>query len=1032
MAIDCAKKRKSEPRAIMDRNSFSSIDDRYTRQIQAELGKVVGPQGANQCLARTKDLAKGSPLWSKFLAQSIAIVCKEVRCWYGLFRDGTWHKFELGNVTRLDQVEDPRIPYADKAMCYEKLRAATRTKNMEDLISHQNRRIVQANEKIGELERKLEKANDRISYLELENLRLKKQNLKLAIEAEKSRVGEEKIREASGFTLSWNGLAYLLFFLFFLWLIPNTQAKEIGCTLIEAPIKMKPLEYGELATRCLKENGETLLSSQYDENYAFITCMASRESSQWCRRGIKNLIARRLNWQEVVNDYMEPVYKAWGVLMAIYGHAHAYSLDQLIVVALAIVYTSDKKRAWLSAVVHVVCYFTGSKVFPLMLVLHYLPLLSLPFLAVALLVPPQYGLLIAFVHYLTLLLDACFPKAGEQTTLLQRISGASLGGVSFVVWQFVNMTLQVVQISLGVQVMVFLAILVTHAGVTLAVAQVTVTNPDGTVTKYKRFTQVRKTIADGVTSLWQKAKAVRGVVPAFPVSHDAVALVEAELADGPVLGTAFRLGNYIYTAGHVVKGATKVSLVWNGLKVQAQVIGEIDLPLFTDTMVRMKVPAAFGLMKSLRLAKATENDYFQLITFGQNSEPVTFTGWGTLDAPYFSAPFATHGGTSGSPIVDRTGKVVAMHFGSNLACSSGYMLTDLFKTEPPVKQGTISDEVMEKLMTGVRNSTAGIMAKIEDLTLRTKALEDFADETVSENRKLAKEIDRVNSKVDDVCKSLNTKLTSIEEMIKILHDITVQQAKPKTKARMALRKKLQKTKMLTEEEYKRLQDEGYTPEEIGEVVNNLRESAFLEWDMEHESDWEENPDWDDEPVELAREQKARLKVHIEQPDKQKTLDIQYPDGDEDQAREDLKNIVKDDPVPEGETHVVLYYDDAGAIYIDDKRVSLKKIKLEGSTRIQKSKETVIGGTPQQPKVQKISTTTKEMEQKTEQEHEKPQEKQVEGPDSAETTVEQKRGGARLDQRARVKCTVCGTEMSLNKAPRHKCPKNGKGAPSGAR
>nr|QKN88928.1 MAG: nonstructural polyprotein [Astroviridae sp.] len=1022
----------------MEGTAFASVDARYGRQIQAELGKVVGPQGANQCLARTKDLVRGNPLWSKFLSQSVALACKEIRCWYGLYRDGTWHKFEFGNVIRLDQVEEPRIPYADKAMALEKLRAATRVLNMESLITHQNRRILEANNEVMELKTKLEKAQDRISHLELENLRLKKQNLKLLHENEVSKAKEETVKETTGMFTSWNGLIYVCFFLMFMWLIPTTTAQRVGCTIIEAPINLKPLSYEELTAKCLRTEGATIFSSQYNENYAFITCMASRDSSEWCRNGLVNLIAKRVSWQDVVDEYLQPVWTAMNLLKTVYGHAHNYNIDQIVVASLAVAYSADYKRAILSAVAHVICFLTGSKVFPLILVLHYLPMLSSCFVAAALLVPSHFCILVAVVHYMTLLLDACFPKTGEQMTLLQRISGASLAGFVFVVWQITDVALKMISIPIGTQVLVFLAVLVTHAGISLATAQVTVTSPDGTVTKYKRYTQVKKTIADGITSIVQKAKAVRGVVPSFPVQTDAIALVEAETPDGPVCGTAFRLGNYIYTAGHVVKGATKVNLTWNGLKTQATILGEIELPLFTDTLTRMKVPNALALMKSLRLAKETENDYFQLISFGQNGEPVTFTGWGTIDLPYFSAPFATHGGTSGSPIVDRSGKIVAVHFGSNLACSSGYALVELFRTEPPVmKQSTLDDEVLEKLMVGVRNSTAGIMAKIEDLNIRTMALEKEADESLSRDRDQVLKINQLEIKMEDIQRGLNTKLDSIEALLKQLASTTIDQSKKgKNKARAAIRKKLAKTKMLTEEEYKRLQDEGYTADEIREVVNNLRESAFLDWEMDNESEWDEEPNWESDYEAPVREQKARLKVHLESENKQKTLDIQYPDGDEDQARKDLQEIVKDEPVPEGEQHVVVYYDDSGAIYIDDKKVSLKKIKLEGDTKFQKSKETVIGGTPQAPKIQKISTTTKEVNPK-DQEEEKSENNTEDTEDMGETkkieetVIDQKKKGARMDQRARVKCTVCGTEMSLNKAPRHKCPKNGKGAPSGA-
>nr|QJI53428.1 MAG: nsp1a [Astroviridae sp.] len=750
---------------------------------------------------------------------------------------------------------------------------------------------------------------------------------------------------------------------------------------------------------------------------------------------------------ELIGEYFAPITRMLKLLLTTYSEVQRFNLDQLVIVAIALCFSRSVKRAWLGLVIHAICYITGSKMFPLLLAIHYLPTLAMPFMAATMLFPQVYSMLIAVVLIITLTVDALM--SGELT-LMQRLSGVLLSTAVFVAWQIADMTLKVLALPLGMQVVITVVAALANVGFSAATGTVTITNPDGTTTKYKRYTQIGNTIAEKVVSIWQKAKAVRGVLPSFPLQTDAVCLVEVETQDGLYQGTGFRLGNYIYTAGHVVKGATKINLKWNGLSVQGKLVGEIELPMFTDTMARIQVPNAFTLMKSLRVAKELQNDYFQMISFGQNHEPVTFTGWGTIDSPYFAAPFATHPGTSGSPVIDRTGKVVAMHFGSNLACSSGYVLTDLFRTEPPVKQCTVQDELMEKVVQGVRNATSDIMAKIEQMLLRLNAVEKSVTEKENKITNLCKVIDKNADEYNKTIPKLHERLCKLEELIKTqeVQEVTREEAKGKTKKTVrgakaryapiaaAIKKKFSKMKMLTEEEYKRLQDEGFTAAEIREVVNNLREQAFLNWQMENEDDWESEPEWSDydhdfdSDREIVETQKARLKVHVEKEDKVKSLEIKYPDGAEEEARRDLKEILTEEPVPENETHVVLYYDDEGAIYVDDKKVTFKKVKLEGHTQITKNKETVISGTPQQPKIQKISTTTKVEKPKEE------QEEQIKDQESREPVEEQKKRAwkqkrTRNDDTEMCTCNVCGEQFSLKKAYRHKCPKNSKRAPSGA-
>nr|QKN88925.1 MAG: nonstructural polyprotein [Astroviridae sp.] len=1033
--------------------AFSSLSVRHARQIQNELNKMIGGGAVNDVLARAKEKANGCKLWSKFMSKTIACVPHTVDSWTGLTRDGNWIHYKKGNIVNLDVTQESKLTMVEEAMCKEKLFAETRKRHMEEMIKHQNNRMREMSNEMVILRKRSEKLSQKLTEIEAENIRLKKENSRLHKENVTFRARDEVRNESSYKTIvGLQQLTLMLAFLFFMWLIPATTAQQYGCKVLEVPIKMEPLDYDELSRRCWNTQNNLILSGQFDENYAYVTCMTTTRPAEECRNMTPQMVLERVTIMDIIGKYLDPVVQLVNKCTEVYSYAQWFNLDQIALISVALCLSTSWGRVLIGILVHLICYITGSKPFPLLLALNYLPIISAPFLAVNMILPAELMMIVALAHCVTLVIDAYL--SGELT-LMQRLSGCLLNTTVFVGWQLVDLLLRTVNITFGTQVCICVLVSLTTVGYKAATGIVTVTNPDGTVEKYKRYTQVKKTIAEKISAIAQKAKAIRGVLPAFPIVNDAICVVEVKTRDEIYIGTGFRMGNYIYTAGHVVTGAESVTLKWNNLNVQGCVIGEIELPGYTDTLARIKIPSAFSLMRSLKIAREKENDYFQMVTFGQNGEPATFTGWGSIDEPYFAAPFASHAGTSGSPVIDRTGKVVAVHFGTNLACSSGYVIVDLFRVEPPLKQsGRTEDELMEKILAGVRSATADINAKVEKTLIKVNAIEDLARDLERKQAEtsgvVTRNAQRYNSKIPEIeekIKSLEDKLEQLLTNVKEEKTLVEEQAKGKTKkttrgakhryTKVAkhVRRNFNKMKMLTEEEYKRLEDEGFTADEIRDVVNELREQAFLAWQIDNEDDWDENPGWssgeesDEEYIEKAFEdQKARLKVYKEKEGKQKSIDIKYPDGAEAEARETLRKVLTDENVPPEETHVVIYCDDEGAMYVDDKRVTLKKIKFEGHTKILKNKETVISGEPQEQKVQKISTTTVV-------EH-KPEEG-VEGnethfpPAKEQRKREWKRYKYRADDNEMCTCNGCGVELPLRKAIKHRCQKNPKGAPSGA-
>nr|QIS87979.1 MAG: non-structural polyprotein [Fuchs virus] len=1037
-------------------NPFSSNNTRAARAVQMELAKVVSSNGQNDALARAKDKAQANPLWLKFNSLTVAMVCRDIDHWVGLTRTCTWLRYERGNITNLDTVEDPKLTTVEEALCMEKYYDSVSKKNMTTLIENQTRKLKDLTETVKDV-------SDVVSRLRAEKVKLKDDlsEAKMEIARLKRCLREEKAKQEvpKSSPVGLNFLVGFLGFLLFCWLIPATSAEALGCTVIEANVPFRKLSYKEAVAACW-ETQSVVFAPQLDEGYLYETCMIARKDIGYCQEMARGLVARRIQLLDGLMKLLEPARKVVEVCVSVFEVIDKANLSSLIVACVSLVYVQSKHRAIMAALCHLVGWLTGSGPLPLVVVLNYLPVLCMPFLLALLIAPPEYVILIWLLAFVTLQFEALLGKEGVW---FQRVAGATTSTLVLIGWNIVTYCLRQMELNIVTQVLLGTGGAALYAGINAAAATVTVANPDGTVEKHKRYGQWKDSIATKLATIWQKAKAVRGIIPSFPVKEESIFQVEVTTKDGVFHGTGFRLGNYVYTAGHVTAGAEKVVLKWKDLKVQTKVLGKIELNLYTDTLVRLQLPAAFSTVPSLRVAKEANNDYYQMITFGNNSsQVVTFTGWGSIDDEYFSAPFETYPGTSGSPIIDRTGKIVAVHFGTNMACSSGYVITTLFRVEPPVKTECSSDPdaFLQKVTDGVRQSHADMMAKIEELLERVKTLESkheqlakVHNENVDKRNSWGSKLEaRIKKLEEQEMPELEPKQTLVEEA-KGKSKKTVRGAKHRYRAvANMVKRRLRTANMLTEEEYKRLEEEGFSKEEIRDIVENLREQAFLQWQLDNEDDWEDSDieDWEREMMEddeareeqdraysefedaafggrTAHMEKARLKVLKATDTKSKSLDIKFPDGKEKEARELVDKIVTDEPVPEGASHVVIYYDDEGAMYVDDKRVTLKRVRLEGHTRVVKNKETVIDGPPQAQVVQKISTTTElpPAEPST-----------AEGKDAQPTIEEKKKKQGKL-----FICQNCNEPLTSYNVRHHRCgdqgegsgkrPKNGRRAPRGA-
>nr|UVW93783.1 non-structural polyprotein [Crow astrovirus] len=382
--------------------------------------------------------------------------------------------------------------------------------------------------------------------------------------------------------------------------------------------------------------------------------------------------------------------------------------------------------------------------------------------------------------------------------LLDGLHGVSQSALSallmtcFDVTEFASEALEVDEI---LHFMVTPIILVTIAGLNYTMSSVTIVKPDGTVEK-KRNIELPKNLFLKVQN------AVRGVIPHFPDRANQVVVVESDVGTG----VGWRFMNNIYTLKHVVGGSKVVKLSWGAITVRANVEAEIPLYESVDSLVKIKLPPELQGLKPFRLVKQPKSDYLTLISMDLTTmQPITYTGWNTLDGVWLTNTFETKPGDSGAPYMDRNGRLVGVHMGTQGVVAQGYALFEVLHNMKPLAEQTMTpamDEMLYKLIDGTKRSHAALTTTIEQL------------------------IDKVNM--------LEKKLQEQPETVK--QPILEEKKKQNKKRISALRARFSRIKVLTEEQYQEMLDKGWTKEEIDDAITQLRDRAFMDYLIEHEDD----------------------------------------------------------------------------------------------------------------------------------------------------------------------------------------------------
>nr|UMO75864.1 MAG: nonstructural polyprotein [Zhejiang avastrovirus] len=994
--------------------------------IQAGLGQMVNPGGMNALLARGKDKFGKTKAWEE-LWKCEVIYAKNVNNWIG--QKGTSY-YEL--TVALDQplfkpVADPKLTEEEKAVMTAAQARYASSKQSVILARSLTTKNAELATRNSQLSTELGKTLALLGREKVKTASLEHENRKLLLENEELR----KQLEDRKTRYDWKGLKAICLWVFLATLLAGfITGTNADCTLVDMKFPVK-IGYETFKTLCIQKDSY-LPEGAFDRESLALECSEHMDYLD-CKEVVTNAISGKVIFSEAAYAVLR-IQEAKQLIQTTWEFAVNFSLAFPLCMMVALALTRDKKHALMSAALAYIARFCNLRLFPFALVLTYGPIET----AIA---GCYYGLgfgslpLVAFLHWAGLMIKAIFVP--DDNFIGTRISHALAWSALCPFWLIVQDLMSLVEIPIEAQILITLSLFSVGFGFRFLTGVVTVTEPDGTVKKYKRITTAKTAFGTISAVLFEKAKAIRGVIPSFPNRTENVVKIEVE-TDGGALGVGFRLGNYIYTAGHVIGEAKTAKITWKGMTTSAKVLGQIELPLFTDTLARIELPKPFQQLPVFRLAKTSDNDYVQMVSFDNNFQNVvTFTGWASIDGDYLNAPFETYPGTSGSPIVNRDGRLLGVHFGSNAVVSQGFVVIRLFATEPAVRQSATSEEIEDRItqrvMAGLRLSHAVIMSQLEEQREEMAALK----------QQLALLLGEAGDCILDEKKKGKTKHT-------------VRGLKHKTKG--ISKAAFMKQKILTEEEYRRLEEEGFSKDEIKEIVDNLREQAWLDYlneqDEEGDDNWAEQMDEDDRinqqidrNIEQSMEdrgewyaqkritykEKAMLRF-IHNGRKQHAVTVDYPDGLESKAEELFDRVVTTEDLPEGETSEAMLSTPNKVVYVAGKKLNFKPAKIQPNVTFVKSGVTQIEEQPEGQVVLKSKTTTKIEEEKKDDNVQLEQQQQ---PQQEQLIVEEKKRNqqAPKPQRkrktgAKAKCLDCD-EIFVEKQDFHVCKtKNLEEPPSG--
>nr|QKN88813.1 MAG: nonstructural polyprotein [Astroviridae sp.] len=857
--------------------AFSSNQTRDIRRMATcgPLSKLAPGQGATRLYYVMKEKFGGTQKWKELMSAD-AIILNSLNSAYA-YKDGDYYLFEAyrhDDGWKLCYDKNSALPEDEKTILRAHASLETRIRMTAAQSSQRAARNLECEEKISQLNQKLQDA-ERLIQHQAEEIKVMRQSYRMAHDTVKETT-------VAATRTSWTSALIVIFAIVFTMLMNPVNAAEyvtncakpvMGCYIDQTARPQKELDYWQFDNMCYGTTttrinpdaiNVTKMVNQCRDHYD--KTMQSELLSDWCYTNIR----KRMTPARCERRSLKSLVQDWW-------------LENLL--ALSSIYEdNDYILTYFCQIFGVVTVFMGTDpiktlpfymlglvmevpTFALALALTLFPLMTVGFLAATLLCPAEWHMGLYISHWIIMTVYTYLVEKDLQET-----SYAILYSLFLPCWNAAVYVLKAYAIGPPAQ-MVMLAVSITMSiGIKYANTTVTVTTPEGTTTKVKRIEIFKKGLKE---NLLKAQSAVRGVIPEIMDKTKCIAQIETDIGTG----VAFRFMNEIFTIGHVVGPCETAVLKWNGQSVRLPVKSRKPLFESCDELVTFKLPPEFQSMKPLRLSKLDSSDYMQMLSYDQ-TEIVTYTGWCIIDGNWLSNSFNTKAGDSGAPYVDRHGRLVGIHLGTQGIVGQGYVLINALKPAPqppqlapineiPVFEVTrqeipqpqpaqqqqiptdeiatvvteqckqsleeISEQLLERLVQGTKRSFSQMTSEMERITQENcmlKTMFETQQKQLEQQQKVMLEmsgvIEKLTLKFDQVIA-----YNKMEKFIEICNADVVDEEKKKGKNKKhATKQKFMKMKVLTEEQYRQMLEEGWSKEEIKDVVDQLREQAWLAYEME--------------------------------------------------------------------------------------------------------------------------------------------------------------------------------------------------------
>lgn len=458
----------------------------------------------------------------------------------------------------------------------------------------------------------------------------------------------------------------------------------------------------------------------------------------------------------------------------------------------------------------------------------------------------------ALAMFMTFVASMC----ASNTTFIQQSRAAS-ANTAILVLAIVLRTLRLpaLPIAIGLAIIRAYSILTTPTAATIEVR-----SEDGKVLSKE---SVKPGLLFRFKQRLRKFAQLRSSMPPL-VRVNPTAVLRIETPDG--IGTGFFCANYIVTAGHVVGQHKVVSACVGNAKYQAPVVRHVE----NKDIALLKIPQPLQNYPRLKIASKIETEW--LCVYSPDGEGAIISsvtpGHQVDECLDYATP--TRDGMSGAPVVNVDGRVMGVHLTNTGFTGGAQIITQADVTDPPKSTPT-----EEKLR-----------AELEDLKkqLATFTQSNTHDDIIGLIREaMAREMKILRAE-------LNKELAGITQDHQGDFSQTKKGKTKRGRGRIKLRlagakKRRQKGPVFTEEEYQRLLDEGLTPDEIRNMVDELYEeeaAGFPEWE-EMSDGYDPDEDWEFESDSDFGQKKIRvpsfnqyLERHYNPKDVQNMLDSLTP------------------------------------------------------------------------------------------------------------------------------------------------------------